>query len=208
MNRKDVLFSVFTTFCLCALMFSVIPIKSQQPYDPWADIDENGKINMYDIAYAAQRFNTAGDSTKNVNVTGMPYAVQQFTVTLAYNYTGTPYFPCGGYSRLSLLCGSYTNANIGTGNTVTAYLGSIVWMSGSITQPYTTLQLADEMVGENVFNTTISNGQSECTQYSPYMTEIKAPYCGLNFNFMFSSPSILPPNWNFTFSCTVYLRNE
>lgn len=37
MIRKDVIFAVLTTFCLCALVFSVTPIRSGPPYDPWAD---------------------------------------------------------------------------------------------------------------------------------------------------------------------------
>jgi hypothetical protein len=72
MTRKDVIFAILTTFCLCALMFTVIPIRSGQPYDPWADINDDGKINMYDIGNVASRFSTAGDSTKNVNVTNWP----------------------------------------------------------------------------------------------------------------------------------------
>ena len=58
--RKDMIFAVLTTFCLSALMFAVIPIRSGLPYDPWADINDDGKINMYDIGYTARLFGTTG----------------------------------------------------------------------------------------------------------------------------------------------------
>jgi hypothetical protein len=66
--RKDMIFAVLTTFCMCALMFAVIPIRSSLPYDPWADLrgpyeDPNiadGKIDMRDIGYLASMFMTTG----------------------------------------------------------------------------------------------------------------------------------------------------
>jgi hypothetical protein len=70
--RKDVMFAILTTFCMCALMFTVIPIRSGLPYDPWADIDDNGKIDMKDIGNVAAQFMTSGDPTKNVTVTNWP----------------------------------------------------------------------------------------------------------------------------------------
>lgn len=69
MIRKDVMFAIVTTFCLCALMFAVIPIRSANPYDPWADMNDDGKVNMFDIGYVASRFGTVGDAAKPVNVT-------------------------------------------------------------------------------------------------------------------------------------------
>jgi hypothetical protein len=59
--RKDMIFAVLTTFCLCALMFAVIPIRSGLPYDAWSDIDDNGKIDMKDIGNVAARFMTTGE---------------------------------------------------------------------------------------------------------------------------------------------------
>jgi hypothetical protein len=104
MIRKDVIFAILTTFCLCALMFTVIPIRSQEPYDPWADIDENGKINMYDIGYTAQRFGATGDPTKNVNVTNWPDATNQIVWWLQQTSNTqlltSPSYPANGFCQL------------------------------------------------------------------------------------------------------------
>jgi len=70
--RKDMIFAVLTTFCMCALMFTVMPIRSGLPYDPWADYNDDGKINMVDIANVASQFMQTGDPTKNVTVTNWP----------------------------------------------------------------------------------------------------------------------------------------
>jgi hypothetical protein len=103
--RKDMIFAVLTTFCLCALMFAVIPIQSGLPYDPWSDIDDSGKIDMKDIGNVAARFMTSGDSTKNVTVTNWPQdrpltikkGVEKIVVTdisqgLEFHATTTLYF--------------------------------------------------------------------------------------------------------------------
>jgi hypothetical protein len=59
--RRDIIFAVLTTFCICALMFAVIPIRSGlPPYDPWADINEDGKIDSKDLAYIARMSGTHG----------------------------------------------------------------------------------------------------------------------------------------------------
>ena len=58
--RKDMIFAVLTTFCMSALMFAVIPIRSGLPYDPWADINDDGKIDSKDLAYIARMSGTHG----------------------------------------------------------------------------------------------------------------------------------------------------
>jgi hypothetical protein len=114
--RKDMIFAILTTFCMCALMFTVIPIRSGLPYDPWADIDDNGKIDMKDIGNVAARFMASGDSTKNVNVTNWPLPYPPFKTILYtenftwWNYTGDICFyphpqeadDVGGYSKMSV----------------------------------------------------------------------------------------------------------
>lgn len=91
MIRKDMIFAILTTFCLCALMFTVIPIRSGQPYDPWADLNDDGTINMKDVATVASQFGTSGDSTKNVTMKDSTFAwdsgVQEITEDNWYSQT-------------------------------------------------------------------------------------------------------------------------
>jgi len=49
----------------------VVGLTASQ-YDPWADINDDGKIDIKDIAYTAKLFGTLGDPTKNVTVTNWP----------------------------------------------------------------------------------------------------------------------------------------
>jgi hypothetical protein len=72
--RKDMIFAVLTTFCMCALMFTVIPIRSGLPYDPWADYNADDKIDIKDVSSVARLFGTLNTDnlTRNVNVTNWP----------------------------------------------------------------------------------------------------------------------------------------
>ena len=69
MNRKNYLAAIMLTALMLALMF--IPMSGSQTtwqYDPWADINDDGKIDIKDIAYSSRLFGTLGDPTKNVIV--------------------------------------------------------------------------------------------------------------------------------------------
>jgi len=74
--RKDMIFVVLTTFCLSALMFAVIPIRSSTSglgeYSPWMDTNDDGKIDMYDIGNVAAQYMTSGDP---INKTALLYDV-------------------------------------------------------------------------------------------------------------------------------------
>ncbi|UCD95838.1 MAG: hypothetical protein JSV35_04845 [Candidatus Bathyarchaeota archaeon] len=57
-----------------ALLFSAstsVSISSGD-YDPWADLDDDGDVDIFDIVDIAGKYGTKGDSTKNVNVTNWP----------------------------------------------------------------------------------------------------------------------------------------
>jgi hypothetical protein len=66
--RKDVLIAVLVTFCLTSALFAIKPIGSQtqRQYDPWADVNDDGIINMRDVVNEILLFNTVGDPTKPV----------------------------------------------------------------------------------------------------------------------------------------------
>lgn len=212
MNRKDALFVVLTTFCLCCLTFAVTPIKSGQPYDPWADMDENGKINMYDVGYMAQRFNAAGDPTKNVTVMKNGYEIQNFTVTMSGHGTidiAPPTVFCGGYSRLSVL-GDMTASHIGPNNIIRVYIFGMWWFEYA---PYVSRYTGNswDSVNENDWNMTIyGNSTDQLRSWNPprcFITQAQAPYFQLAFQDD-SKGVTTPADWWITFRIAVYMRNE
>lgn len=84
-TKKDLVVAVFVTFCLTASLFLLKFVRSQSEvtYDPWADINDDGKINMFDIGYVARRFGlgTPGDE---INKTALLYNVNDtFTSLIA-----------------------------------------------------------------------------------------------------------------------------
>jgi hypothetical protein len=66
--RRDVLIAVLVTFCLTSALFAVKPSGSlsSKQYDPWMDINDDGRIDMRDIGQLCINFGAAGDPTKPV----------------------------------------------------------------------------------------------------------------------------------------------
>jgi len=63
--RRDLIIVILTTFLLTVALFTVIPILSQSAgeYDPWLDINDDGKIDMKDVGSVARAFGATGDAT-------------------------------------------------------------------------------------------------------------------------------------------------
>jgi len=72
MNRKNLVITILLSAFLLALVCPMTRSQTSIEYDPWADINDDGKIDMRDIAYIARLFGTAGDPTKPVYVTNWP----------------------------------------------------------------------------------------------------------------------------------------
>jgi hypothetical protein len=71
--RKDLVVAVLITFCLTAALFMIVPTSGGVwPYDPWWDVNGDGKIDVQDLARVSGAFATYGDPAKNVNVTNWP----------------------------------------------------------------------------------------------------------------------------------------
>jgi hypothetical protein len=60
--RRDVLIAVLATFCLTSALFAVKPSGSlsSKQYDPWMDINDDGRIDMRDIGQLCINFGAAG----------------------------------------------------------------------------------------------------------------------------------------------------
>jgi hypothetical protein len=73
MNVKIYLIATMLSAIVLALIF--VPMSGSQitfQYDPWADINDNGKIDGTDITYICRLFGTAGDP---INKTALLYNV-------------------------------------------------------------------------------------------------------------------------------------
>jgi hypothetical protein len=214
--RRNAIITIIITFCFTTSMLMIIPIKSaNQPYDPWLDYNDDGKIGLSDLVSLAQSYGTTGDPTKNVNVTNFPlnqfgqilvndsticdYGVQRFTVNFTSNGWTDPFVFCGSYSRLSILW-NVTDVTVST--VVTIHLYQITWFDNS-PQPQC---MSNETSN---FNITVSGGPGSGYDSGSYMTETKAPACYLRF-YIEGTYAPLPTHWNgwITVDFAAYLRNE
>jgi hypothetical protein len=65
-TKKDIAVAILATFCLTSTLFMVIPIRSQvstnsaNEYDPWIDTNDDGIIDIFDIAALALAFGAEG----------------------------------------------------------------------------------------------------------------------------------------------------
>jgi hypothetical protein len=66
--RRDVLIAVLATFCLTSALFTIKPSGSQSTlsYNPWADINDDGIIDIYDVVSVTAIYGKTGDPTKPV----------------------------------------------------------------------------------------------------------------------------------------------
>lgn len=61
MNKKNTFLIVAAAFCLTVAMFAVIPSwSSSGGYDPWLDLNDDGRIDMKDVAAIAHAFGATG----------------------------------------------------------------------------------------------------------------------------------------------------
>jgi hypothetical protein len=208
-NKKDLIIAVLTTFCLTATIFMVIPIRSStNPYDPWIDYDDDGKIGLSDLVSLANSYGTTGDPTKNVNVTNWPtvpseldYKVINLGVLNCTGNGGTSVTAtCGGYSRLSFFMWGVEMKDVGTPYSITVKVDSWWW---SIYEPGSTS--AASVVEYPTYEITFTS-----TPYPawftplPLLLETKAP----SFSVVLQTNTTYPsPVWA-TFELFVYLRNE
>lgn len=114
-SKKDLLVAVLCTFCLTMVLFSTMPVKSAGVYDPWVDVNHDGKINVLDLIKVATGPNTAGDPALNVTIARhATYLFVQNYTTIKSGYAIT----CGpvdldGYTSLSITVSGAAGINVG-----------------------------------------------------------------------------------------------
>lgn len=58
---RNVIVTAMITFCFTATLFMMIPLEAaNQPYNPWADINDDGKIGLVDLVMLANSYGTNG----------------------------------------------------------------------------------------------------------------------------------------------------
>lgn len=116
-TRRDFVLAILVAFCLTATLFSIIPVGGLGTYDPWLDVNGDGKIDLKDYYTVGKAYGTLGDPTRNVNVTNTPLTVKviQGTYTDAFdqcveNCSRT--YSTHGYKQVILYLCSINPANV------------------------------------------------------------------------------------------------
>ena len=127
MNRKHLTMSALIALALLTIAFT--PISSQQgvhDYDPWVDLNDDGKIDGRDIAGVSARFATLGTP---INKTALLLELQSKVAELEtkvniLNATklGTPDYD-SGWMPISLGETKILNHNLGTTNVLAYVIG-------------------------------------------------------------------------------------
>jgi len=74
-TKKDLVIAILCTFCLTVSLFMIIPTRSSPDigeYSPWIDVNDDGVIDISDLVIMVGSIPSAGNPTKNVNVTNWP----------------------------------------------------------------------------------------------------------------------------------------
>jgi hypothetical protein len=186
---------------LLAPMF-LVGITASAPYDPWADLDVDGDIDIFDIVKMATSYGTTGDPGKNVSVTNWPSpfeaAVQDLNMSWA-DYDGYDLLvvACGGFSQLYVYA-TVDSAVIGD-YTFNVSLYAVQWNPGGLPSYYEYragdfLWFSGEIAGSSKAAPVVLVGE-------PII--VKSALCVLCFYVEASMPS----GW-INLRVTPYLRNE
>jgi hypothetical protein len=102
--RRDIVITALLTFCLTATLFMIATSRSQE-YDPWADLNEDGIIDIFDVVGVTGIYETTGDTTKNVTIAGhanrLAYSVRNVVIPATSWFTSDPIL-VDGYSKMTV----------------------------------------------------------------------------------------------------------
>jgi len=119
--RRDLIIVALATFCLTSTLFMVVTSRSADSpnWDPWADIKEDGTVDIYDAITLSNAFGSSGETPKNVSVTNWPsntypkdsiftwYSSQYIPPTASW---GSDHFSTVGFTQVTVRI--VTNATI------------------------------------------------------------------------------------------------
>jgi hypothetical protein len=93
---------MLTALMLSLMFISLSGSQTSMPYDPWADINDDGKIDMRDIGYEARLFGTTGDPIKPVVIQGYNWSLKSYTINIPAGQRGNISFATGGYRAVTV----------------------------------------------------------------------------------------------------------
>ena len=125
--RKDLVIAVLLGFFLAITLYPKVTGVGE--YDPWSDINSDGKMRVDDILDVALRFGANGDPTRNVTVTNWPNSP---TTTVWWyepvpSSTASNWYNRSGFTTLHILMQA---VNIPTGS-LTVYVYGYIPDPGS-----------------------------------------------------------------------------
>jgi hypothetical protein len=180
-----------------------VGLTASAPYDPWYDLDEDGRISIFDVVKMASSYGTTGDPGKNVNVTNWPSScfeaqVQYMNVSwLGYDGYDLLAVNCGGFSRLYVYA-TVDSAVIGD-YSFNVSLYAVQWNPGGVPSYY------EYRAGDFLWFTGEISGSSKSVPVVLVgeAITVKASQCILYFYVQ----SDVPSGW-INLRVTPYLRNE
>ena len=104
-------------FVIAVILLSspfIVQLTSSARYDPWADLDGDGDVDIFDIVDIATRYDTKGDATRDVNVVSLPIhstvivAENQFLDTHTFS---SPTYNTSGFGKLKVMI-HYMNGQV------------------------------------------------------------------------------------------------
>jgi len=102
-TRKHLVLTVLVTACMMLSLFQMLPASSQVgEYDPWADYDGNGTVDIFDVVAVGISFGLDGDPTRNVNIMNWPGTKQQTVYWYQSTGLGTQLYNGSGFSQIHL----------------------------------------------------------------------------------------------------------
>jgi len=88
----------------------MIATSKSAEYNPWSDINGDGKIDILDVVKVTGIYGTTGDSTKNVTIAGhankLAYSVESVLVGAGLDFYA-PYISVDGYSKMTICLTTY-----------------------------------------------------------------------------------------------------
>ncbi|MDH5482621.1 MAG: hypothetical protein OEY22_07075 [Candidatus Bathyarchaeota archaeon] len=109
------LLNVVLTTMLVAALFLTFAKGPIEPYDPWADPNDDGYIDVKDLLNLALRYGSFGDPTKPVALGSYNWSAGSYTLDIPGESGGNLYIMTAGYRQVTLGFKSPNYLDITTG---------------------------------------------------------------------------------------------